>query len=151
MLAMELLSPPPLCVKADFDETCEVHDQCSSRDLAEPFTYIPARPGVWALWIDDDEAVLVRELSVFRVCVVSLCRSAAVVNGNNDSRLRGERARNVGVHQGIRRIGAEVGDLRVGTRTLLQGWGSNNEGGQEGRRGDELAKELHSGEGTRRG
>lgn len=59
---------------------------------------IPASALVRRLGVDDDEAVLVGELGVRRAGVVSLGSTGAVVDSNDDGRLRSKLVGHVDVH-----------------------------------------------------
>ena len=65
------------------------------------------------------------------------------MDSNNDGGLCSKLARDVRVHQRIRRVAAEIGDLAVGTGALLESRGCGAKGTEDARRGDELAEEFH--------
>jgi hypothetical protein len=67
-------------------------------------------------WVDDDEAILLRELAVRAAGVVGLSGAGAVVDSNNDTGVCGELLRYVDVEAGLGGGSAERGDLLKAAR-----------------------------------
>lgn len=87
---------------------------------------IPTSSRVRRLGIDDDEALRVGESLVRAVVVVSLGSAGAVVNSDDNGRVRGNFVGDVDVHLDAAGVGAEVGDLLQ--RSSAGGAGQAEEG-----------------------
>jgi len=79
-----------------------------------PGRHIPAATAVGRLGIDDDETVLIGETGIGGAGIEGVGGAGAVVDGSQDGRVCLEPVRDVDVHAGPRRVGAEVGDLGQG-------------------------------------
>jgi hypothetical protein len=140
MLAMALLSPPPLC----FRDFCEETSQQVPLWLCCQHIYTQFQSCITHVGrrrVDDNETLLVSQLGVGRSLVVSLGSTSAVVNGNNDWRLGSKLGRHINVHASARGVVTKVLDLSELGRTTSERVARN--GTQKGKDGSNERREMH--------